>query len=163
MSEGIGGTSDWYEKPNYPVTCAELKTMIDAEWPKVAESAMAIECIRLDSMSIVEFSDPELPEGVDRLWVEHGVVTSGGFKAEYEPYKNSQLFFSEEEAIRALWFQYRLLTPPKDFETGSFGVLFIWRDPPEIMLRHGTDVARMRYSGVYRTRNGEHVAMWSGK
>lgn len=144
---------------DYPTTCAELKAMIEAQWPKVRESVFAVQGVYTDILEFMEESD--LASIRPHVWCLHRVVRSCGLETEGQPCKDPQLFFTEEQAVRAMWWHYCKLTPAKNFENDETGVLFIWRMPPELDLMGGCYRGFMRYSGVYKTRDGKLRPMWN--
>lgn len=146
----------------YPTTCAELKAMISAEWPDVRESNLAVEMFYTDTLEFLPF-EPKAPrrENVRVDALLHRYVSESGVMAEGLQRKITQLFFTEEDCVRAMWFQYNALTPSNDFNTDSKPLLFCWRENPEVCLRKGAYFGLMRYSALVRTRHGEIRSAWN--
>jgi hypothetical protein len=113
--------------------------MIDARWPVVRES----------------YNSREKYEDYGNVELRHRVLRPCGFEVEGLNCDKHPLIFTEEHAIRALWFRYMELTPPSDFEVDTKPVLFVWREFPETNLMHGIWSARMRYSCLWRDRFNE--------
>lgn len=140
------------KRTDYPVDIGDLVIMLGAAWPETCESVLSREVVQMDVKAI---GDNTAVGGVI-VTATHRVMRSSG--PDVGSLNDSQLFFTEEEAIRALWFHVNKSTPPVDFITDEKGVLFIWRDKPEINWQNGICQARMRYSVIYKTRDGDYVA-----
>lgn len=126
---------------DYPTTCNDLNAMINNQWPDVRQSV----------------NSEERYEEYGNVVLRHRVLRPCGFEVEGSACHEHPLLFTEEHAIRALWFRYNLLTPPSDFATDMGPVMFVWRDYPETSLRNGIWSAHMRYSCLWRDRFGELV------
>lgn len=146
----------------YPTNTSDLKAMIDAEWPDVRTSSMAVELYDPNTLQFLQDRGRDgYPKSQKFAALVHRVVGSCGLEVEGMACDNAQLFFTEEEAVRALWHQYNKLTPVSDLNTDSKGVLFCWRMEPSITMHHGTYSAVMRYSCLWRDRFGEIVPSWT--
>lgn len=130
---------------SYPTACDELKAMIDAEWPVVRESNKSIE-------QYEEFGNISL---------KHRVLRPCGFEIEGDRCDDHPLIFSEDHAIRALWFRYKSLSPAADLCVDMKPVMFVWRNFPETHFMHGIWTARMRYSCLWRDRFGKLTSFFA--
>lgn len=140
-------------KPAYPTTCAELKAMIDTEWPLVMDSTLLYEEFTAQNCAGIK-------DGMARSI--HRVIRGCGPEIEGTACDNPGMFFTEEQAVRALWWQYNKLSPAQDFNSDRKPLVFYWRCAPEVALTHGIWNGRMRYSGVYVNRFQVLSSMWDG-
>lgn len=129
------------ETNKYPTTCAELREMISAEWPSFGTTDTAIVLHK---------------DGEQNFYAVARYITSSGLREEGQPTVR-QLYFSEEEAVRALWWHYQKTYPCNQFETGNRGVKLYWREYPEAECHNGVWRAIMRIACVWRAHNGETV------
>lgn len=146
------------DKPqrNYPVTMAELKSMIDAEWPAIAYSEMAVEKVAQDGPNIRVIGHEEVD--IDGTWIVHKSFIAGVSKdaanLERDRIVIEGTFFNEEQVARAMWAAYRRHMPANDFTIDSYGKLVVWRIDPEFAMQNGICKGYMRLSGVWLDRSG---------
>lgn len=147
---------------SYPTTVAELTEMMEAGWPEVRQSARAVEWF-----VHLRAGKDDNPQGKAVVFLEednagvvplvHTTYVNGIQKQEGRPLVGVQKFFTEEDAVRATWFEYMTTTPPSNFVTGYKPLCLVWRDKPEILSEHGVCKVRSRYSCVWANEEGAVV------
>lgn len=136
----MSGVEDFVPAPR---TASALKDRISTQWGDVRESLNAVEIFEIGDRSV---TCRHMSMTCWGLLPENGVL----------PVSQRQIFFTEADAIEAMWHHYCLKTPHRDFTTDNVGVTLFWRIYPETSYFHGAGwKAYMRYGVVYKTRTGE--------